>query len=82
MPTSSAPDAAPVKTSATASPSTDDASPGRSTATANAAHETATARVPYRSIAGPATSSIVGTEPTETNRSASPSSPSDAPVAS
>src|SRR5579884_1258804 len=82
MPTSSAPEAAPVATSASASSGSDEARPGRVVAAAKAAHATATARAPKRSTAGPATSSIAGREPTATKRSATPSPAFDAPVAS
>src|SRR5947209_6175723 len=54
---------------------------GNAVATANAAHAIATARGPKRSIAGPATSSIAGIDPSETKSSAAPSPPFDAPVA-
>src|SRR5215210_5943955 len=80
-PTSRTPDAAPVNTSAAASAATDVARPGNAVAPAKAAQLSATARPPYRSTAGPATNSIAGSEPTLTNRSATPSAPLDAPVA-
>ena len=81
MPTSSAPEAPPATSSASASSGSEPARPGSVVAAAKTAPETATARLPYRSTAGPAMKSIAGIEPSATQRSAMPSAPFETPVA-